>query len=79
MASCKSVASLHFCVVTGSITTISSKRLRVTGTDRTISYVITRDPNVGKLQYARNGNIEDLSASGDNQFTQEEVDEGECC
>jgi len=63
---------------TGSVTTITSKQLRVTGTDRTISYVITRDPNVGKLQYARNNNVEDLSADEDNQFTQEEIDEGMC-
>ena len=63
-------------VVAGSVTTITSKQLRVTGTDRTISYVITRDPNVGKLQYARNDNVEDLCADEDNQFTQEEIDEG---
>ena len=56
---------------------ITSKELRVTGTDHTITYVITRDPNVGTLQYAERDLLTNLSAMGDNEFTQQEIDEGE--
>lgn len=41
-----------------------------------VPFIITRDPNVGKLQYAKNDIVADLSAKGDNEFTQEEIDEG---
>ncbi|CAK8671603.1 unnamed protein product [Clavelina lepadiformis] len=69
-------ANTGITVESGSVTSITSSELRVAGSNGDVSYVITRDPNVGQLQFANKDNVANLSASGENEFTQEQIDNG---
>ena len=61
----------------GSVTAITSNELRVDSNPRA-SFVVTRDPNVGQLVYVdEEGQITNISANGNNEFTQQEINEGE--
>ena len=57
---------------------ITSNELQVAYSDPLeISFIVTRDPNVGQLVYAdENGELTNISANGNNEFTQQEINEG---
>lgn len=67
----------RFCFVEGSVTIIGPDQLRVTSPGQVISYAVTRDPNVGQLQLAKNNQVLNVSSSSRHKFTQRDIDNGE--
>nr|XP_026692904.1 extracellular matrix protein FRAS1 isoform X2 [Ciona intestinalis] len=61
----------------GSVTPITRSQLRITSSnEQVVSYAVTRDPNVGRLQLMKRHQVTNLTADGNNHFNQEDIDMG---
>ncbi|XP_007496032.2 extracellular matrix organizing protein FRAS1 isoform X2 [Monodelphis domestica] len=64
----------------GSVARITDQHLKVTGTnldDLKVMYVMKKDPSMGRLQLARNDNLEQISIKGPvKSFTQDDISQG---